>query len=94
MGHNPVAVATIVRSNSNRNKLPELSTTFDSNTRHSRHSSTISQYFDASEEDSPPLSALESSAALILVHDDEEEEDSPLPFTDDEVERENDDELD
>jgi hypothetical protein len=96
MGHNPVAVAAIVRSNSNRSTLPELSMSFDSNKRHSRHSSTISQYFDASEQgeedDSPPLSALDSSTALILVHDDEEEE-SPLPFTDDEDERENDDEL-
>jgi hypothetical protein len=98
MGHNPVAVATIVQSNTHRSKLPEISTSFssDSNHRHSRHSS-ISQYFDASEtgeeEDSPPLSALDSTAALILVHDDEEEEEWPLPFTDDEDERENDDEL-
>jgi len=100
MGHNPMAVATIVQSNANRSKLPELSTSFSSNNnhRHSRHSSTISQYFDASEtgeeEDSSPLSALDSTSALILVHNDEEEEEEwPLPFTDDEDEREYDDEL-
>lgn len=96
MVHNAVAVAAIVQST--RSKLPELNMTFssDNTNRHSRHSSTVSQYFDVSdageeEQDSPPLSALDSTAALILVHD--EEENSPLPFTDDEDERENDEEL-
>ena len=95
MGHNPVAVAAIVQNNTNR-KLPASSASFSSDSDHRRHS-TISQYFDASEtreeEDSPPLSALDSTAALILVHDDEEEEEWPLPFSDDEDEREYDDEL-
>ena len=91
MGHNPVAVATIVQSNTHRSKLPEPSTSLSSDSNH--RYSTISQYFDASEtgeEDEPPLSALDSTAALILVHNDEEEEEEgwPLPFSDDEDERE------
>jgi hypothetical protein len=97
--YNPAVVAAIVHGS--RNKPPALNTSFSSDShtmsRHSRHSSIISQYFDASEAAdpprSPPLSALDSSVPLILVHDDEEEEESPLPFTDDEDERENDEEL-
>ena len=88
---------TMAHSSPSHKNLPELNMSFsnDRHHRHSRHPSTISQYFDASEtsDDGPPLSALDSTAALILVHDDEEEPESPLPFIDDENEGEEDDEL-
>ena len=87
----------MAHSSTSRNNLPELNMSFstDRHHRHSRNSSTISQYFDASQttDEGPLLSALDSTAALILVHDDEEEPESPLPFIDDENDEEEDDEL-
>lgn len=83
-------VMAATAANLQMNRPPTLSMSFfaDHDHRHLRQSSLASQYFDASDGEDSPLSALDSSTALILVHDDEDEEDSHFLFTDDEDERE------
>jgi len=71
-------------------KPPTLTMSFASGSHHARQLSTTSSGGSDSDDAGSPISALDSSAALILVHD-QDESPSPLDFTDDEDDREEDD---
>ncbi|KIM44309.1 hypothetical protein M413DRAFT_443320, partial [Hebeloma cylindrosporum] len=71
-------------------KPPTLSMSFASESHRARRPSTTSSAGSDSDGPGSPISALDSSAALILVHD-QDEPPSPLDFTDDEDDREEDD---
>ena len=71
-------------------KPPTLTMSFASGSHHAQRMSKMSSADSDSDDPGSPISALDSSAALILVHD-QDEPPSPLDFTDDEDDREEDD---
>ena len=71
-------------------KPPTLTMSFVSGSHHAPRMSTMSSAESDSDDAGSPITALDSSAALILVHD-QDEPPSPLDFTDDEDDREEDD---
>ncbi|KAF9527503.1 hypothetical protein CPB83DRAFT_907514 [Crepidotus variabilis] len=98
MAHSAIVAAAVSNgSGFARTKPAPLSMGFSSDgDTPERRQSTTSYYTTAtgneSEDEDPPLSALDSSTALILVHD-SEESNSPFDFSEDEEEGEGDDEL-
>ena len=71
-------------------KPPALTMSFASGSHHPRPLSTMNSAESDSDDAGSPISGLDSSAALILVHD-QDDPPSPLDFTDDEDDGEDDD---